>query len=50
MSLISKMGRTMAAACTGEMTSDRIGTVRMPMAPNPPLDKPRMIIAGIAAA
>ena len=44
------MGSTIAAAWTGEMTSDRIGTVSRPMAVNPPLDRPRMIIAGIAAA
>ena len=40
----------MPAACTGEMTSAMIGTASMPMVVKPPLDRPRMTIAGIAAA
>ena len=40
----------MPAAWTGEITSARIGTVSMPMTAKPPLDRPRMIIAGMAAA
>jgi hypothetical protein len=50
MSLNTRIGRTTPAACTGEMASAMIGTESMPMVVKPPLERPRMIIAGIAAA
>ena len=40
-----------AAACTGDMTSDISGTPTKPMAPpKPPFDRPTKITAGSAAA
>jgi hypothetical protein len=50
MSLKMRIGSVMPAACTGEITSASIGTASMPMLANPPLARPRRIIAGRAAA
>ena len=41
-------GRTIAAARTGEITSDSIGIASELRPVNPPFDRPRTITAGIA--
>ena len=41
-------GRMIAAALTGEITSDSIGMASELKPVNPPFDRPRMITAGMA--
>ena len=43
-----RIGNTMAAALTGEETSDKIGIASELKPENPPFDRPRRITAGIA--
>ncbi len=47
-SCTSRIGSTIAAALTGEATSDIIGTPSVPRPENPPFDRPNRITAGIA--
>ena len=43
-----RIGSTIAAARTGEMTSDSIGVASEPKPANPPFDRPSTITAGTA--
>ena len=43
-----RTGSTIAAALTGEATSDIIGTPSVPMPEKPPFERPNRITAGIA--
>ena len=43
-----RIGSTIAAALTGEATSDNIGAPSVPRPENPPFERPNRITAGIA--
>ena len=48
--MVSRIGSAIAAACTGEIVSDMIGTIRPPAAPSPPFEIPESTTATPAAA
>jgi hypothetical protein len=43
-----RIGKTIAAALIGEVTSDKIGTPSEPRPENPPFDRPYKITTAIA--